>query len=537
MAKTQALTKVQGEVKSFFLQEYVKKGIAAVAVKHADPDRLMRVALNTILTNPKLSQCSTTSLLRCVVLSAQLGLEPDPVLQLCAYIPYGTEAVFVPQYRGKLDLAYRSGLVKSVIANPVYERDFFEYSYGMPGKLDHQPYMGEEDPGPVVASYAVFEMKDGTYAWHVCPRYEIERHRAKSQNPSGKDRKGGYVAWDERGHYPEMAMKTAIHVTSKFVRLSPEYELTQVLDTRIQMKESQAGITSAMEDIFGIPDEPVDIEFEDTTEPERKPSEDPGGTPSVDPKGFSEPPPPKTKGMPKKPTFESLLKKKKFAMPDLAESRIQEFLEANAKHYKSSVEDVKREAVEKFDEFIQAFYKWNISSAGAPAPSPGAPEPPPPAEDPTVNDLYSAWITKHKVKHPGYFEEYERILLDYLNELAAMDSKTGLDAADFRLYWLESYGNEMYQEYAEWWKANKEAGDDGYKPSVNDLKGRIQDILEDWFPQYTWEQVEEWMEAEVGSDFQGLNIQRAERILELLSVPRDQCSLIKFHRSEEDVPM
>lgn len=229
-----------GEIKGLLLRDDVQKGIASVCAKHMSPERLTRMALRVVLGDQKLLQCSTASLLRCFMTSAVLGLEPDPTLGLCSYVPFGGEATFMLQWKGKIDLAMRSGLVANVTANPVHEQDEFEFEYGLEQKLRHVPYMGDGDPGPVKAAYCVFTMKDGTKVWHVCPKHEIERHRERSRNPRGKNKAGEYVAWDEKGAYPEMARKTAVHVTSHFVKLSPEYALAQHLDEAAERGEPQS---------------------------------------------------------------------------------------------------------------------------------------------------------------------------------------------------------------------------------------------------------------------------------------------------------
>src|SRR5690606_29938873 len=101
--------------------EKMKPQLAMALPKHITPDRMARIALTTIRTNPKLLECSVPSLLGAVMQAAQLGLEPG-ILGHCYIVPYGREATFIIGYRGMIDLARRSGNIKSTRARCVYTR-------------------------------------------------------------------------------------------------------------------------------------------------------------------------------------------------------------------------------------------------------------------------------------------------------------------------------------------------------------------------------------------------------------------------------
>lgn len=51
------------------------------------PERLSRIVLTTMKTNPKLLECTIESILASCLQSAQLGLEPD-LMGSCYFIPY-----------------------------------------------------------------------------------------------------------------------------------------------------------------------------------------------------------------------------------------------------------------------------------------------------------------------------------------------------------------------------------------------------------------------------------------------------------------
>ena len=107
--------------------------IARALPKHMDPDRLARVVITVLKTNPRLLEASSQSLLAALMLSAQLGLEPGP-LGHCYFVPHrvkGTlEVQWILGYRGIIDLARRSGQLLSLEAREVCARDQFNFSSG-----------------------------------------------------------------------------------------------------------------------------------------------------------------------------------------------------------------------------------------------------------------------------------------------------------------------------------------------------------------------------------------------------------------------
>lgn len=61
--------------------------MAQVLPQHVKADRMQRIALNVIRTNPKLLECDMNSLMGGVLEAAKLGLEPGMMGQ-CYLIPF-----------------------------------------------------------------------------------------------------------------------------------------------------------------------------------------------------------------------------------------------------------------------------------------------------------------------------------------------------------------------------------------------------------------------------------------------------------------
>lgn len=210
----------QGNSPAVTIHQYLKKmgpEIARALPKHMDPDRLARIALTTIRTNPKLLACDVNSLMASVMQAAQLGLEPG-LIGHCYIIPYGKEAQFIIGYRGMIDLARRSGNIQSISVHEVYENDYFKLRFGLDDELEHIPYHLREDkkaeePGELRGAYMVAKFKDGGHQIHYMSKKEIDDHRKRSKASNN----GPWVT-----DYIEMVKKTVVRNAWKWLPISIE---------------------------------------------------------------------------------------------------------------------------------------------------------------------------------------------------------------------------------------------------------------------------------------------------------------------------
>ena len=129
-AQTKQLT-----IKQHLMSDGLRNQIAAALPKHMSADRMARVALTTINKTPKLAQCTQESFFAALMTCSQLGLEPDG--RLAHLIPYGNQCQLIVDYKGLVDLAYRSKQVLSIHADVIYEGDEFEYDLGQVKKHTH----------------------------------------------------------------------------------------------------------------------------------------------------------------------------------------------------------------------------------------------------------------------------------------------------------------------------------------------------------------------------------------------------------------
>lgn len=194
------------------LIEQMKPEIGRALPRHMNPDRMARIATTVLRQTPALARCTPESFLGALMTASQLGLEPGPLGE--AYlVPYGQTATFIPGYRGLVKLAYQSGMVATVAAHIVHQADDFDYSLGLDPFLTHKPAL-VDDPGPVIAAYAMVKFKDGASNFEVMSVSQIDAIRKRSK-ASGS---GPWVSdWEA------MARKTVLKRLSKWMPLSSEF--------------------------------------------------------------------------------------------------------------------------------------------------------------------------------------------------------------------------------------------------------------------------------------------------------------------------
>ncbi|MCY8641241.1 recombination protein RecT [Bacillus haynesii] len=232
--------------------EDMKPELQKALPEHITPERITRIALTTIRTNPALQECSPGSLLGAVMQSAQLGLEPGLVGH-CYFVPFWNnkekrrEVQFIIGYKGMIDLARRSGHIQSIYAHTVHEADTFDYELGLHPKLVHKPATGQK--GEMTHVYAVAHFKDGGYQFEVFSKQDIENVRKRS-----KSKDNGPWKTD----YEEMAKKTVIRRMWKYLPISIEIQ-KQVTQDETVRKDITAEAQSVYDDelVHGSSDVPV----------------------------------------------------------------------------------------------------------------------------------------------------------------------------------------------------------------------------------------------------------------------------------------
>jgi recombination protein RecT len=207
------------------------------------PDRLTRLCMTTLRTNPKLLECTLESLLGAMLQSAQLGL--DPSVGNCYFIPFKGQVSFQIGYKGLIDLACRSGNVQTVVAGEVRQGDDFHYEFGRNETLKHIPAPHSER-GEVEYYYAYAMMKDGGFAFQVMHLSEIEKIRDEHSISYKYDKNNSIWA----KHFQSMAFKSVIKRLMKYIPLAAE--------TQVAINSDESVRKDITAEIFSVEDEEPD---------------------------------------------------------------------------------------------------------------------------------------------------------------------------------------------------------------------------------------------------------------------------------------
>jgi recombination protein RecT len=250
-------------------------------------ERFTRVALTALSRPPaypgasSLAECTRESLLGGLITCAQLRLEPNDPRGLAYLIPFrnnrqGTvEAQLVIGYRGLIDLAYRSGQVKTLAAETVHEHDTFVVRR-WPRELSHTEPL-DRDRGKVTGYYAAVEYISGGTDYVFMSKAEVEAWRDRySKSAKQKD-----SPW--QNNFDEMAKKTCLRRLTKLMPLSVE-DMRQMAAGLAVDGSVQTNLAALSLDAI-IASRPLELEHTDESPPRvdettgeiRQPADETGG--------------------------------------------------------------------------------------------------------------------------------------------------------------------------------------------------------------------------------------------------------------------
>lgn len=201
-----------------FLNKH-QDAIASVAAKNITPERMVRLVCAAATRQPDLAECTPVSILRSMISAAEFGLEVCSGANEAYLVPYNVkvkrdgrecwekQAQFIPGYQGLVKKAIESGKVRNIEARVVYEKDQFDFEYGLEPTVKHKPHLGS-DRGQIVAVYAVAFLADGSKQFEVMAKDEVDAIKDR-----GKEKK--FSPWTS--DYSEMARKTVVRRLYKYI--------------------------------------------------------------------------------------------------------------------------------------------------------------------------------------------------------------------------------------------------------------------------------------------------------------------------------
>jgi recombination protein RecT len=207
--------------------------------KHAKEvaERFAKMVYTVICQSTDLQKCSVASILRAASTAATLDLDID-VRGLAYLVPYKNEAQFQIGYQGLIELAYRSGKVKSIAAHCIYESEREKIRIVRTNgqyTVEH-PFSFDPPTGKIIAVYATAEVEGIGPQTCVLRIDEIEKLHQMSKCP-------GSPAW--KNHYEAMCKKTAVRQLAKFLPKSILDDFTRVAAEDEQRDFGQAATAAA----------------------------------------------------------------------------------------------------------------------------------------------------------------------------------------------------------------------------------------------------------------------------------------------------
>ena len=171
-------------------------------------DREANFAMDILVANEYLMRCAQAdpqALAAAVKNVGLTGLSLNPEKKLGYLVPFKGKIKFMSSYMGKIEVLIRTGVVRSIQADLVYEKDQFVYRKGVNATLEHTPDIFAEDRGKLKGGYYIAILANGQIQYDVMPEKRIQEIKSRSEAvKSGKT-----SPWDT--DFEEMAKKTIIN--------------------------------------------------------------------------------------------------------------------------------------------------------------------------------------------------------------------------------------------------------------------------------------------------------------------------------------
>lgn len=193
------------------------------------PEAFTRIVLTMCGNNPDfLLKADRNTLLGAAMTCAQLRLSPDPNLQQAYFVPYWNKTKQKNDiqlqigYRGKQELARRSGQITDMYTELVYKGDIFKITMGTKKEIIHQPSIdADHSDVNIIGAYAVAHFENGRYESEFMNRADLLRIRNLALSKATKP-DNPRLPWN--AHFGEMCRKTVFHRLAKYLPQHTSYE-------------------------------------------------------------------------------------------------------------------------------------------------------------------------------------------------------------------------------------------------------------------------------------------------------------------------
>lgn len=238
------------------LRDIIKNSVAEIGKalpSHMTPERVVRIALTAISTNPELAKCTPQSFMGSLFVLAQLGLEP--IAGRAYLLPFNNrrkigndwktfpEVQAVIGYKGYVELFYRHDAALAIDMQTVFEGDEFSYEYGTNANIKHKPSMRER--GNAIGYYAIAKLRGGASIFRYMSIEEAMEHGKKHSKTYDAKTGTFYASSPWAKEQDAMCMKTVLLQLSKMLPLSVELQRAIAVDET--SRDFRDGVKSAID--------------------------------------------------------------------------------------------------------------------------------------------------------------------------------------------------------------------------------------------------------------------------------------------------
>lgn len=243
---------------------WLQKQIAGSMNRNAQ--QLINVLLNAAAAQPKLAECTPTSILASLCVSAQIGLVPNTALGHAWLVPFNNrrkvnnrwitvpEATLIVGYQGFVKLVYDASGV-GLKAAPVYSGEAFEYNRAANPPVTLHKHAAPGRRGKLVYAYCLAHFPGGGLTTgEVYDEEFIHERRARSKSYGYKDDQGNFVTKKDSPWVTDPAamwMKTAVRDLTKLVPKGNDRRLERAIEVD-SLDESHTAQNSVVE-LLGEP--------------------------------------------------------------------------------------------------------------------------------------------------------------------------------------------------------------------------------------------------------------------------------------------
>lgn len=222
------------EISKYLKQDNIMQQLSETLGRNSAP--LVTSALTAVANNYQLKDATPVSVYTSLMKAAALNLTVDPNLGFAYLVPYKrnfkengqwvnvTEAQLQIGYKGLVQLALRSGQIKSVNTGTIYESEFKGYNKITGEFTIDETIIPDEDKDEVAGYFAYVQLVNGGEVKQFSRKKQIEHFAKKYSKAYSYDLDNNKKSSPWSTEFNAMAEKTVLKQVLKFVPMSLEMQ-------------------------------------------------------------------------------------------------------------------------------------------------------------------------------------------------------------------------------------------------------------------------------------------------------------------------